>query len=135
MIMTNYLIKYLSKQSDGYGNVIVIGSGFGLLEEIISTFNTVFLFSEESTLYREKNVVYRQSFGDISELPRVSTIFLGSSNLESLRLTKPVWLRDRSMVIIQGIPLENSPKVDELIKNNYRISDQTEIFHIWKLKA
>lgn len=134
MIMLNDFTKNLTKWTDGFRNAIVVGSRWGYLKEISETFNTVFLFSFENQNFKEKNVVYRESFANVGELTEVSAVFLELELIDKLRLIKPVWTRDKSLVIIQGSTVVNPVKADDLIKNNYYMAAQHDLYHIWKLK-
>lgn len=134
MIVMGKFEKRLSKSSKNVENALVIGSGFGKLEEILSVYKTVFVWAPTPPAIKAKNLVYRENFDHINQLTDISAIIFDINQLQFLDITVPVWKRYHSSILIEG----NEPIGRDLSKtlyiNNYRCVDQQGFYHVWKLQ-
>lgn len=115
-------------------NCLVIGQGFGKLENISETFNTVFVFSENIIPYKAKNIIQRESFDSIFQLSSISVIFFDKNQLEKLRPSIPLWIAHKPFIIIEGNDVIDREKSKDLHERGYRAVEMQGTHHIWSLK-
>ena len=130
----NKFRKKLSKVGKELENAVVVGTGFGYLEEIVDIFKTVFVISEEKPKERGRNLVYRETFGDLTQLANISIIFVDRNQLSHLGSIVPVWNRYKSLVIIEGREVIGRDKSLLLYQNGFEAIDQQKSYHVWKMK-
>jgi len=68
MIIMAKFQKRLRKMSVNSTNALVIGHGFGKIEDIVQTFNSVFITSYDNTDFKSKNLIYRETINDLSTM-------------------------------------------------------------------
>ena len=71
----NKFRKRLTKISKHHESALVVGEGFGNLEEILSIYNTVFVINDSYPTIRAKNLVYRQDTSNLNMLTNVHAVF------------------------------------------------------------
>jgi len=123
--------KKISKSLASTKNCLVIGEGFGFLEEIIESFQTVFIICKENPITRHKKLIYRESFDNIHELPDLDAIFVDLSKLEKLGYLHTIWTKNKPPVVVEGSrPVSRDP-YEPLYKVGYYFTDDQKNFHLW----
>jgi hypothetical protein len=125
------LEKKLKKYLPKFRNCLVVGTGFGYMEDLLTLFNTVFLYST-STSIRAKNLVYKLNFNDLNTVTNIDFIFYDLSAVEHLNNTQQVWYKHRPLIIIEGREVIGRHLSLPLYKTNYRAIAQEKKFHVWK---
>lgn len=126
-------IKRLGKLKNNLRNAIVIGQGFGRLPEIASIFKTVFVFSNTPTV-RSKNIVFRTNYIDLSQLTEIDMILIDLDHITQLATFTSIWLRDNSLILIEGNEPIGREFSQSLYNTNYRCLTQLGHFHLWKVQ-
>jgi len=125
--------KRIQKFVGNVENCLVIGHGFGKLNNIAETFNTVFIFSEKEVPYKAKNIIHRESFDSIFQLSSISVIFFDRDQLDKLRPSIPLWLTHKPYIIIEGNDVIDRDQSKDLYERNYRAVELQGTHHIWRL--
>jgi hypothetical protein len=133
MIMNKFQ-KRLSKILKNYENAVVIGHGFGYLDEIVDSFKTVFVISSSMPAIKSKKLVYRENFNDLSQIQEVSAILFDIAEIHRLQDTYPVWHKNKAVVVIQGNDPIDRTMSTPLYNSSYECTGLHGIFHIWELK-
>ena len=133
MIMNKFQ-KRLSKLTKQSLNCVVIGHGFGLLQDISQIYKTVFVIDKQRPELKLKNLVYRENFGDLSGMTEISVIFFDLNTLNDLSSIMNLATRCNSLIIIEGNDPIGRDLSGPLYQYNYCCTSLQKIFHVWELK-
>jgi hypothetical protein len=126
--------KKISKILPSTKNCLVIGDGFNFLNEILNSFQTVFIICKEDSKVRHKNLIYRESFDSIYELPDLDAIFVDLSKLDKLGFLHAIWTKNKPPVIVEGPrPISREP-FESLYKFKYNFFLDQKKFHLWTVQ-
>lgn len=131
MIPMDKFKKKLSKLSKNQQNAVVIGNGFGRLAEMLDIFETVFIFSNEQSTIKAKNLIPKTSIDLISNAVNVTAILIDLEYLPLLEKTIPLWHRWHSLILIEGNEPIGRDKSQSLYKNHYRCVELHGVYHVW----
>ncbi len=120
--------KYLN---DDY-SVLIIGQGFGYLEDLSNIFKTIFLVNGTTSPIKSRNIVYRENFDNITDIGMVSAIMVDLNNVKDLELMSTYWTQCSPAVLIEGNEPIDRSKSDYLYKYGYRCVEQLGFCHVWK---
>jgi len=115
-------------------NALVVGHGFEKLPEILQTFKTVFVVSENLPVIKAKNLIYRESFDDLNALTELTVIFFDRNQIDKLKITIPLWYRQKPHIIIEGNIVIDRELSADLYNHGYRAVELQGTHHIWKLE-
>ena len=132
MIIMAKFQKRLRKMSVNSTNALVIGHGFGKIEDIVQTFNSVFITSYDNTDFKSKNLIYRETINDLSTMIEIGAVFIDLKNLNKLPEVMPMIRKYRSPVLIEGRDMISKEIAQPLIDFGYRPTDQSDSFYVWK---
>lgn len=132
MINMNKFEKRLRKLLGSPENALVIGTGFGKLEEILEIFKTVFVTACPRPEIKSKNLVYLENFESCYTAIDISVIFIDLSEVNRLVRLQPVWTRWRAVTLVEGNDVIGRDISKPLWDQNYRAVDQHGIYHVWK---
>jgi hypothetical protein len=128
----NKFQKRLSKLLKNYENAVVIGHGFGHLDEMVEIFKTVFVINTSAPMIKSKNLVYRENFNDLSQISEVSIIFVDLCEVHNLENICELWVRTKSVGAIEGnAPIEREFS-KSLYNSHYRCTGLHGSYHIWE---
>jgi len=111
-------IKKLNKKAR---NVLVVGNAWGNVQEIIDSYNTIFLVDDHQRVIRARNIVYRENFDNIHSLHDVDVILLDLDHQNHLVDLLPLFKRWSSLIIIEGPELISKENQTFLKAHNYQI--------------
>ncbi len=115
-------------------NALVIGPGFGFLEEISNIFQTVFIINDQRPTFRSKNIVYKENYEDLHLLIDISVIFFDLSKINDINITSPVFTKWKSTVIVEGNEPIARDYTQSLYHHGWQCTSQQGFFHSWELK-
>ena len=72
------------KLSRNNTHALVLGSAFGILDQVLEIYDTVFVVSELPPAIRAKNLVYKENFVKLDHLQDMSSIFVDIDQLDHL---------------------------------------------------
>lgn len=113
-------------------NCLVVGLGYGKLQDICEAFNTVFIINDSRPNIKLKNLIFRENFDHLGQLGEISAIFFDRDRIENLKYTIPIWLKDKPLIIIEGEKTIEREFSKDLYEFNYQSILEAEIHHIWK---
>jgi hypothetical protein len=132
MIIMAKFQKRLRKMSVNSTNALVIGHGFGKIEDIVQTFNSVFITFYDNIDFKSKNLIYREKIDDLSTLVEIGAVFIDLKNLNKLSEVMPMIRKYRAPVLIEGRDMISKELAQPLIDFGYRPTDQSDSFYVWK---
>lgn len=132
MIIMNKFKKRLTKTIGNPQNAVVVGHGFGELENILEIFKTVFIFSWDVPTLKAKNLVFRENLDDLNPLTDVSAILVDLDQIHHLEKLSQLWNRNKCTVLIEGFTPIGREFSKSLYRDHFRCIDQQEKYHVWK---
>ncbi len=137
-----YLIDIMSKFSKRltktfgkpFQNALVIGEGFGFMENIIGMFQTVFVINDTPPTTKYRNLVYKENYEDLHLLVDISVVFFDLKKINDINLTTPVFTRWKSMVVVEGNDPISRDFTQSFYNNGWRCTSQQGFFHAWEIK-
>lgn len=131
----NKFAKRVKKCSNHSGNALIVGTGYGQLENILKIYKTVFVVSPEPPEIRAKNLVYRQNFGNLNQLTEINTIFLDRNKIGVISELSMLWQRNDSVVLIEGEDHIDRSDAGPFYSSGWACTSKQGFFHVWeKLK-
>lgn len=135
MIYMAKFAKRLQKTIKSTESCVVLGTAFGNLDTVSDMFNTVFILLAEDTTFRKRNVVYRDTFDDISIFPNVSLLLIDKDHVKNLERLKSVITRFCPLIYIGDGEFIDKEYSKMLAKHRYEIVELFKDYQIWKLKS
>lgn len=129
----NKFQKRIKKTVGKTNNCIVIGGGFGNLSTILTIFHNVFVLSDNKTDLRAKNLIYKESCDDFSNLMDINGIFLDLDHITYLSKLVPSTLRYNCPIMIEGNEPIGRDLSKSLYDHHYSCTDQQGEFHVWRI--
>jgi hypothetical protein len=129
----NKTVKRLTKLTGNPNNAVVIGTGFGMLSDILATYKTVFLFADHPPNFKVRNLVYRENFDDIAPLSDITAIIVDRDKVYNVSHLRPLWSRARPVIFVEGDEIINRTESRILWEGGYRPVEQVGFCHVWKL--
>lgn len=132
MIIMDKFKKRIRKLIKHPTNAIVIGKGFGQLNELAEIFSTLFVFSWGEPSLKRKNIVAREDFSDLNQLADVCAIIIDLDQIHHLSSMSTIWQRYKVHVLIEGnTPIERNLS-QSLYASHFKCIDQHGFYHVWK---
>jgi len=128
----NKILKRLQKIDTTFDNAFVVGSGFGILPELLQLYKTVFVQDTDRPCVHAKNLVYRIPGSELNQLSRISTVFIGLDQIYDLDKIVPRLLSQRPDFLVEGNEIIERDKSEPFYKHGYRAISQNDILHVWK---
>jgi hypothetical protein len=111
---------------------LVVGNGFGHLSDILDTFQTVFLISNDLIDMQDKKLIRRENFDNLSELSNIQLIIINLDCIDKLSFLSGVWQKNKPYILIEGYhPIERNFSAP-LYNSGYRCFELFDEFHLWK---
>jgi hypothetical protein len=132
MNIMSKLIKRLQKEVKFLENTILLGCGFGHFDDIVESFDTVFIINAQSTEIKRKNIVYREDFNHIEQLSDVNSIFVDRNRVDAIAGLRPAWMKRKMAIIIEGSEVIDRQTASSLWESGYRAVEQYKDYHVWK---
>jgi hypothetical protein len=133
MIMTKFqkrILKIIGEPE----NALIVGKGFGEIEDLTNIFQTLFVVSDLPPGQKFKNLVYRENFEHLSQLVYISAVFFSLTDIKKLDRIETILNRWSPYVIIEGHTLIGRDLSKPLYDNKYIAYSQDKSFHVWKSK-
>lgn len=124
--------KRLTKSTNTEGNVLVVGTGFGYLSDILPLYHSVFVVLNEKPKIKSKNIIYTDSLENLHLLPELNTVFLDLNLKHRLHDFENIMIHCRAMFLVEGNDPLGREWTKSFYKLGYRAVDQQGLFHIWK---
>lgn len=115
-----------------YENVLIVGSGLGYVESLLACCKSVFIIPDENFDLRRKNLVVKETFDKIEDLPAVSFIFMDWHQHVNIKKMANLILRQKPVILIEGkeiIPLE---PLKWLQSHHYSLIEMEKKYHRWE---
>lgn len=125
--------KRIKKTVGKTNTCIVVGNGFGNLSNLLEIFQNIFLLSDKPIETRARNLIYRESYADLTNIMEVNGVFVDLDHVNRLPDIVPSVLRHNCPIMIQGNEPIGRDLSRPLYDHYYNCTDQQGDFHVWRI--
>ena len=129
--MTKYQ-KRLHKLSRNNAHALVLGSAFGILDQVVEIYDTVFVVSADQPPVRAKNLVYKETFVKLDHIQNIASIFIDYTELCNLDKVEALWKKHNSIIFIEGDVRIDNAVAKPLYDSGWACTSLQGIFHVWE---
>jgi hypothetical protein len=115
-------------------NLLVVGTAFGNLEELLDSFDTVFVVGSSPPTIKKRNLVYRENYDNIQSLTDIDIILVDFDHGNFIPELTQVWRRTNPSIVVQGPDLISKDIQKILKSDHYNIVDVAKGYYLWKNK-
>lgn len=127
-------VKRIKKLNKAARNVLIVGQGWGNLQDVIDSYSSIFLIDDEKRLVRAKNLIYREDFNNLNQLQDVDLVLLDLDHENHINDVIILLKRWSSILLIEGPELISKENQKLLKSNRYEIVEVQKRYYVWKCK-
>ena len=124
--------KRLHKLSRDHTHALVLGSAFGILDQVIEIYDTVFVVSAAQPTVKAKNLVYKETFVKLDHIQNIASIFVDLKEINHLDKIQATWIKHNSIVFIEGNDKIDKFMAKPLYDVGWACTSHQGIFHVWE---
>ena len=124
--------KRLYKLSRDHDHALVLGSAFGILDQVVEIYNTVFVVSAEQPAFKAKNLVYKETFVKLDHIQNIASIFIDHNELCNLDKVEALWKKHNSKIFVEGGVRIDNTIAKPLYDSGWACTSLQGIFHVWE---
>jgi hypothetical protein len=124
--------KRLYKLSRDHDHALVLGSAFGILDQVVEIYNTVFVVSAEQPAFKAKNLVYKETFVKLDHIQNIASIFIDHNELCNLDKIEALWKKHNSKIFVEGGVRIDNAIAKPLYDSGWACTSLQGIFHVWE---
>jgi len=120
------------KLSRNNTHALVLGSAFGILDQILEIYDTVLVVSAVPPDIKAKNLVYKENFVKLDHLQDMSSIFVDIDQLDHLDKVEVIWRKHNAKLFVEGGVRVENDKVKILYNSGWACTSLQGLFHVWE---
>jgi hypothetical protein len=124
--------KRLHKLSRDHAQALVLGSAFGILDQVVEIYDTVFVVSSVQPTIKAKNLVYKETFVKLDHIQNIASIFIDQNELCNLDKVEVLWKKNNSKIFIEGGICVDKTTAKPLYDSGWACTSLQGIFHVWE---
>ena len=124
--------KRLHKLSRNNAHALVLGSAFGILDQVVEIYDTVFVVSTDQPAVRAKNLVYKETFVKLDHIQNIASIFIDHNELCNLDKIEALWKKHNSIIFVEGGVRIDNTIAKPLYDSGWACTSLQGIFHVWE---
>ena len=128
----NKFQKRLSKLSRNRAHALVLGSAFGMLDQVVEIYETVFVISATRPDTKAKNLIYKEDFVKLDHIQNIATILVDLKEVGNLDNIQSTWVKHNSVVFIEGDAKIDKFMAKSLYDVGWACTSHQGIFHVWE---
>jgi hypothetical protein len=128
----NKFKKRLHKLSRDRDHALVLGSAFGILEQVVEIYDTVFVVSTVQPAFKAKNLVYKETFVKLDHIQNIASIFIDYNELCNLDKVEALWKKHNSKIFVEGGVRIDNVVAKPLYDSGWACTSLQGIFHVWE---
>ena len=127
-------VKRIRKHVKHLKNALVLGSAFGLLEEYLEGFDTIFVVTDKEDRIRNKKIVYRENTETLGQLTDIDFIFVDINYYSEIKNLSQTLRKFKPILLTEGSAFTEKAIQKFLNSEQYHAVDVTKQYMIWKTK-
>lgn len=112
-------------------DALVIGTAFGHLEDLITMYNTVFVFSKSSVDIKAPNLIIRKELESCFNLISISAIYIDLEYIKALEYMSPLLSSCSAEIFVEGNEVIPKDRSTNIRRHRYQALAQGGEFHYW----
>ncbi len=124
--------KRIHKLSRNNVHALVLGSAFGILDQVVEIYDTVFVVSADQPPVRAKNLVYKETFVKLDHIHDIASIFIDHTELCNLDKVEALWKKHNSKIFVEGDVRIDNIIAKPLYDSGWACTSLQGIFHVWE---
>jgi len=124
--------KRLHKLSTNHAHALVLGSAFGMLDQVVKIYDTVFVISAEQPAIKAKNLIYKETFVKLDHIQNIASIFIDHNELCNLDKVEALWKNHNSKIFVEGDTRIDNVIASPLYDSGWACTSLQGIFHVWE---
>ena len=124
--------KRLHKLSRNHVHALVLGSAFGILDQIVEIYDTVFVVSAKQPTIKAKNLVYKETFVKLDHIQNIASIFIDNDELCNIDKVEALWKSHNSKIFIEGGTRIDNATAKPLYDSGWACTSLQGIFQVWE---
>jgi hypothetical protein len=124
--------KRLHKLSRNHAHALVLGSAFGMIDQVLEIYDTVFVVSADRPSVKAKNLVYKETFVKLDHIQNIASIFVDYNELSNLDKVEALWKNHNSILFIEGGIRIDNVTAKPLYDSGWACTSLQGIFHVWE---
>jgi hypothetical protein len=124
--------KRLHKLSRNNAHALVLGSAFGILDQVVEIYDTVFVVSADQPAVRAKNLVYKETFVKLDHIQNIASIYIDHTELCNLDKVEALWKKHNSIIFVEGGVRIDNAIAKPLYDSGWACTSLQGIFHVWE---
>jgi hypothetical protein len=124
--------KRLHKLSRDRDHALVLGSAFGILEQVVEIYDTVFVVRTVQPAFKAKNLVYKETFVKLDHIQNIASIFIDHNELCNLDKVEALWKKHNSKIFVEGGVRIDNTIAKPLYDSGWACTSLQGIFHVWE---
>ena len=124
--------KRLCKLSRDHAHALVLGSAFGILDQVVEIYDTVFVISAVQPEFKAKNLVYKETFDRLDHIQNIASIFIDHNELCNLDKVEALWKKHNSKIFVEGGIRIDNDIAKPLYDSGWACTSLQGIFHVWE---
>ena len=124
--------KRLCKLSRDHAHALVLGSAFGILDQVVEIYDTVFVISAVQPEFKAKNLVYKETFDRLDHIQNIASIFIDHNELCNLDKVEALWKKHNSKIFVEGGIRIDNDIAKPLYDSGWACTSLQGVFHVWE---
>lgn len=124
--------KRVTKLSRDTAHALVVGSAFGILDQILEIYGTVFIVNASTATVKAKNLIYKENFTKLDHIHNISSIFVDVDQLGNLDKIEVLWKKHNSCLFIEGGDRIQDHRVKILQNSGWECTSLQGTFQVWE---
>jgi len=124
--------KRLYKLSRNNAHALVLGSAFGILDQVVEIYDTVFVISTVPPAFKAKNLIYKETFVKLDHIQDIASIFIDHNELCNLDKVEALWKKHNSIIFVEGGDRIDNTIAKPLYDSGWACTSLQGIFHAWE---
>lgn len=113
-------------------NILVLGTGFGFLEEICDNFSSVFIISTLTETVKKKNLIYKENFDNLEFIPDIDIIVMDKNQSVHLENLRPILNRYHPLIFVESNDIFEKKEYKFLQNCGFGVTEMFKGYHMWK---
>lgn len=113
-------------------NAVVMGAAMGNIDNLCELFSSIFIINGTIEGLRRKNIIYRENFQDLENIPEIDFVFVDRSRIDDIYELRSLIKRQQPYVLTEDTLAIQKAHTKFFREYQYQVVEITKNFYIWK---